>query len=1470
MKKLHFLTLLLLIFCCNEIVAQQITNGNLTAGTNTTPFNASTRKRVQQIFKPSFFAAGNPTPGIINRVYFRSGGAQASNPRFSNFQMRMGQTPDTAFSSNQFIGNLITVIPLKSSYFIQGPIVANDYVAFDLEVPFVYDPTQSIVLETQMDGFVTGFSLRNSTVTNVRLTAEDYNASTGTTANINPGFGFDITPFVANDLSISSLNSPISPFSGGTSVPVSVNIRSLSSTIISSANVSYQLNNNPVVTSPFTGSLTTGQIANFTFPTNLVLPATNSILRIWVSNPNGLGDGNTLNDTLTVNLCGSLAGTFTVGTNAADYPNLAAAFNALNCGGIGGPVTFQLQSGTHQGNATLNQVFNPQNYSLTITSLAANADSVLLLDTSSTQSLIRIVGNSNVNISNISLQNFAATSAAKGNIDLAFCENVNISDVKTYTDTITNTAVNRNIYAVETPNLSVTACEIYGGFYGLYSVGKVVDPTIPTFITGLSFTNNLVRSYRATGLLITSQEFAIITNNQVVNGIPNGNAVGISITRGISTEISQNFVTGFTGNYAISVSNANGTATQPTRIVNNVISGNSISTFFPRAIWIAGSANDGRDYVDIYHNSIRFTSVSNLGLDNGLIHIAGGTALAPAYARIRMKNNTARLNNAAANFTAAQHPIVFFTGTFTTDSTEASHNNYFYVNPNNSGIFRLAGVNYNTVAAFNAFTGLEANTLTVDPQYANDTLLTLQTGSPIVGLGTPVPTVTFDIQGSPRNAILPTIGAYEVQLAACNPPVGVVADSISYDAARIAWSSINSIHRLEYGLEGFTPGTGTIVNNITQNEFLISGLLPFTCYDVYVRDSCGVNTVSSIAGPITFCTLKDVDLDLVSITDPLNETCGDTAVGVSVIVRNLGEITATNFAVTLNYTGSITGTLTTNFTLPLAKNQADTLFVGNLNLQGATLLNLTATAVITNDRDTSNDSETKIITVISLTPPTVIALNDTVCEGQNATLIATGAGNSIAWFDGNNNQIATGDTLITPPIFGTTTFSARGLGSSVYPNVGAASTSIGIAGTAPGGSLNSNSLLIQAFAPVKLTQALVYPQQTGWIVIQLRTQTGGATPGTVIATDSVFVTQTISLAPVVIFPNLEIPIGSWQLGCLSGQSAGNMRINIGGASNPYVVPGVISVGPGTFGANSYYYFYNMTFETEGCPTAAVPRTIFTRPTPSASFTSVITNNVVAFNASASANATSFSWNFGDGNTGTGVTTNHTYSSPGTYSVVLTVNSLNCGSVSDTQSVTISNVPNPEIEFIRVITPTQNAVLNVSTQVSVLIKNNGSVAAPSFSASYSVNNGSLVNGTVPIIGAGDSLVYTFGIPYVPTGGGSFTLCAFSNFVDINAANDTSCVNFSSTVSVEEQLVKFFSLFPNPSNGILQLDFETNGVQSYRISILEMNGKVVQIINIGSTSGPVQRSINIENLADGIYMLRLESEEGQLIRKFVKKT
>jgi PKD repeat protein len=90
--------------------------------------------------------------------------------------------------------------------------------------------------------------------------------------------------------------------------------------------------------------------------------------------------------------------------------------------------------------------------------------------------------------------------------------------------------------------------------------------------------------------------------------------------------------------------------------------------------------------------------------------------------------------------------------------------------------------------------------------------------------------------------------------------------------------------------------------------------------------------------------------------------------------------------------------------------------------------------------------------------------------------------------------------------------------------------------------------------------------------------------------------------------------------------------------------------------------------------------------PTASFSSSVSNLAVSFNGSASSDPdgsiSSYAWNFGDGATGTGATSSHTYAAAGTYTVQLTVtdNQSATGSVSHSVTVTPAVNQSPTASF----------------------------------------------------------------------------------------------------------------------------------------------------------------------------------------------
>ncbi len=133
--------------------------------------------------------------------------------------------------------------------------------------------------------------------------------------------------------------------------------------------------------------------------------------------------------------------------------------------------------------------------------------------------------------------------------------------------------------------------------------------------------------------------------------------------------------------------------------------------------------------------------------------------------------------------------------------------------------------------------------------------------------------------------------------------------------------------------------------------------------------------------------------------------------------------------------------------------------------------------------------------------------------------------------------------------------------------------------------------------------------------------------------------------------------------------------------------------------------------------------------------------------------------------------------------------------------------------------------------------------------------------------GTAVAGTGGTINLPTG----NLTATSSF-RVVATNATNCTRTLNTVTVtlnvvtgiDEQLAKTLRIYPNPSNGTVQIEF---GATQERITITVMDalGRLTQteMIPFGASS----HNLNLLNYASGMYTVQIKTEKGIVIRKLI---
>ncbi|WP_415793598.1 fibronectin type III domain-containing protein, partial [Flavobacterium saliperosum] len=127
------------------------------------------------------------------------------------------------------------------------------------------------------------------------------------------------------------------------------------------------------------------------------------------------------------------------------------------------------------------------------------------------------------------------------------------------------------------------------------------------------------------------------------------------------------------------------------------------------------------------------------------------------------------------------------------------------------------------------------------------------------------PVIQFDyVDGTPPSCLAPSAGT---------------ASSVTTMSASLGWTpgAGESLWNIEWGVSGFTQGTGTVVNGVT-NPHPLNGLSDATTYQFYVQADCGGSGLSTWSGPYSFttpCNAADVPYtqDFESATTPAAPLC---------------------------------------------------------------------------------------------------------------------------------------------------------------------------------------------------------------------------------------------------------------------------------------------------------------------------------------------------------------------------------------------------------------------------------------------------------------------------------------------------------------------------------------------------------------------------------------------------------------------
>ena len=637
---------------------------------------------------------------------------------------------------------------------------------------------------------------------------------------LNPDIGADEFTPPNNDAGVVAIVSPLSPIAEGAN-DVVIRLKNFGLNTITSTNIEWEINGAAQAPYSFNGNLASNNTIDLTIGSSTFLPNIDYDFRAWSTLAE---DGLSSNDTtILLNQRTGLNGIYTIGGVSPDFVDFTEAVTAINLNGVVDSAVFNVRNGTYTEQISINEYLGPEAKNTVIFQSESGVSSavVLTFDSPVNNYIVDLQGADGVTFQNMTIE---ATGVSYGRV-ISIRDGADNNHIENCTlQGVISNSVHTNHAIIYSPNTkdnnnTFVNNRFFDGSQGIVLFGPISFGDQRE--SGIIIENNLFQNQASLGINVQWQQASKIRNNVLESSSTYNGSYGIVIaSNGLGIEVTGNKISdsgsGFTGIY---VDGCNGNSETKGLVANNFVFISGISVGIGPA---QGIFSDASNYQHIYHNSVHITN-SNAASNSAIRMWNGGNIELANNVFANSGGGYAVYTNSTTNITASDFNALFSTGASLT-----------YRNGDLSDL-----------SSWQASSGLDGNSLSVMPVFISESDLHLSHG-PLNNIGTPIPSVTTDIDGDLRHPLNPDIGADEFDPP--NNDAGVVSIISPRSPAH---EGVNDmvIRLMNFGLDAINSlNIEWEINGVEQVPFNFAGNLESN------------NTIDLTIGSATF--LPDVLYDL--------------------------------------------------------------------------------------------------------------------------------------------------------------------------------------------------------------------------------------------------------------------------------------------------------------------------------------------------------------------------------------------------------------------------------------------------------------------------------------------------------------------------------------------------------------------------------------------------------------------------------